>query len=217
MGLFNQQNNFLYLAGALLILLFVTPFVPTMPPGFAFWALKLVTAGTIIVTYLSLNFGSLWRRFNLSLLAILFASTLVSSLTEWQSPALFDLSITLVFFLAVALTASSRVLLQGGEVDRNKIIGAIAIYLLLGLIWSTVYLILLEVSPTAFNGMEHLAWEDNFSRSTYFSYVTLTTLGYGDISPAEPLSRVLVYLEAMVGTFYMAIVIASLIGARKSK
>jgi len=130
---------------------------------------------------------------------------------------LFDLSITLVFFLAVALTASSRVLLQGGEVDRNKIIGAIAIYLLLGLIWSTVYLILLEVSPTAFNGMEHLAWEDNFSRSTYFSYVTLTTLGYGDISPAEPLSRVLVYLEAMVGTFYMAIVIASLIGARKSK
>ena len=76
---------------------------------------------------------------------------------------------------------------------------------------------MLEFSPTAFNGMEHQLWEDNFSRATYFSYVTLTTLGYGDISPAEPLSRVLVYIEAMVGTFYMAVVIASLIGARSEK
>lgn len=216
MGRFNQQNNFIYLVSALLVLLFVTPLVPIMPSGFSYWILKLVTAGTIVVTYLSLNFGPVWRRLNLSLLAILLVSSLLRSVSDWQSPALFDLAFTLIFFLAVALAAGSRVLLQGA-VDANKIVGAIAVYLLLGLVWSTAYLILLEISPTAFVGMEHMAWEENFSRSTYFSYVTLTTLGYGDISPAEPLSRVLVYLEAMVGTFYMAIVIASLIGARKAK
>jgi voltage-gated potassium channel len=59
-------------------------------------------------------------------------------------------------------------------------------------------------------------WADNFPISTYFSYVTLTTLGYGDISPAAPVSRVLVYLEAISGTFYMAVVVASLVSAGKS-
>ena len=52
---------------------------------------------------------------------------------------------------------------------------------------------------------------------TYFSFVTLTTLGYGDISPATPIAEVLVILEAVTGMFYFAIVVASLIGAAKNK
>jgi voltage-gated potassium channel len=216
MSRFNQQNNFLYLLAALLVLLFVSPLVATLPPSFSYWILKAVTLATIFVSYLSLNFGPLWRKFNVSLLVILIISSIVRSTLDWPPVPLVDLGVTLVFFMGAAFSASSRVLFSG-EVDGNKIVGAIAVYILLGLIWSTLYLIVLEFSPTAFNGMEHQLWEDNFSQSTYFSYVTLTTLGYGDISPAEPLSRVLVYLEAMVGTFYMAVVIASLIGARAGK
>lgn len=216
MGRFNQQNNFLYLLASLLVLLFVSPLVATLPPSFSYWVLKVVTLTTIIVSYLSLNFGPVWRKFNLCLLAILIISSLARSTMDWPPVPLVDLGVTLVFFVAAALSAAQRVLLKG-EVDGNKIVGAIAVYILLGLIWSTLYLIVLEFSPTAFNGMEYQLWEDNFSHSTYFSYVTLTTLGYGDISPAEPLSRVLVYIEAMVGTFYMAVVIASLIGARAGK
>ena len=49
-----------------------------------------------------------------------------------------------------------------------------------------------------------------------YSFVTLTTLGYGDISPVLPLARFLVYMEAIVGVFYMAILVASLIGVRLS-
>jgi voltage-gated potassium channel Kch len=48
---------------------------------------------------------------------------------------------------------------------------------------------------------------------TYFSFVTLTTLGYGDISPVTPVAQVLVVLEAVTGMFYIAIIVASLIGA----
>ncbi len=79
-----------------------------------------------------------------------------------------------------------------------------------------MYLLALELSPGAFNGMIKQDWADNFPISTYFSYVTLTTLGYGDISPAAPVSRVLVYLEAISGTFYMAVVVASLVSASRS-
>jgi voltage-gated potassium channel Kch len=92
-----------------------------------------------------------------------------------------------------------------------------AIFLLLGLIWATLYLIVLEFSPTAFNGIVARGWVENFPLASYFSYVTLTTLGYGDISPAEPVSRVLVYLEAITGAFYMAVVVASLVGARRAE
>jgi voltage-gated potassium channel len=212
----NQQNNFLYLLASLLILLFVSPLVAALPPSFSYWVLKAVTLVTILVSYLSLNFGPRWRMLNLSLLVILVMSSLVRFTMEWPAAPLIDLIVTLVFFVAAAFAAATRVLFSG-EVDGNKIVGAVAIYILLGLIWSTLYLILLEFSPTAFNGMEYQLWEDNFAGSTYFSYVTLSTLGYGDISPAEPLSRVLVYMEAMVGTFYMAVVVASLIGARAGK
>jgi len=216
MGRFNDSNNFLYLTGALLVLLIVTPLLDTVPVSFAYWVVKGITAGTIIISFLSLDYGLIWRKFNIFLVLILLVSSLQRTFSDWQPMPLLDLGVTLVFFMGVAYSAARRVLLSG-EVDGNSIVGAIAIYLLLGLIWATIYLIALEFSPTAFNGMEHLPWEENFSRSTYFSYVTLTTLGYGDISPAEPVSRVLVYLEAMAGTFYMAVVIASLIGARAGK
>ncbi len=216
MGHVNEQNNFLYLTASLIGLLFISSLAATFPPGSAYWIFKLMDAGTVFIAYLSLNFGPIWRRLNIALLVMIATSSFVQGFLNWQIHPLFDLVVMLVFFMAAAIMASTRVLLVG-EVDGNKIVGAVAIYLLIGLIWATFYLIILEFSPTAFNGMEHFAWEDNFSKATYFSYVTLTTLGYGDISPAEPLSRVLVYLEAMVGTFYMAVVIASLISSHVSK
>ena len=213
MGNLNEKNNFLYLTASLLILLLVSPLTATIPEGFAYWIVKGVVTATIIVCYLSLHFGRLWRRFTGALVVFMIATSLLRELLNWGPATLLELAVMLMFFLVVAYSAAKRVLLKG-EVDGNKIIGAIAIYLLLGLIWATLYLFILELSPTAFNGIEYMHWADNFSTATYFSYVTLTTLGYGDISPAEPLSRVLVYLEAMTGTFYMAVVIASLISSR---
>ncbi|WP_036829337.1 potassium channel family protein, partial [Photobacterium sanctipauli] len=91
--------------------------------------------------------------------------------------------------------------------------GSLALFLLLGLMWAIAYLFILEFSPNAFTGMEHKAWGENFANAAYFSFVTLTTLGYGDISPVSPVAQVIVYLEAIAGVFYMAIVVASLVGA----
>ena len=61
--------------------------------------------------------------------------------------------------------------------------------------------------------MEAISWGQNFSNAAYFSFVTLTTLGYGDISPLTPLAQVVVYLEAITGVFYMAIVVSSLVSS----
>lgn len=64
-------------------------------------------------------------------------------------------------------------------------------------------------------GVESGAWPDNMFTMTYFSFVTLATLGYGDISPLTPVAQSLVILEAVTGMFYMAVVVASLIGGLK--
>ena len=216
MGRLNEKNNFLYLGVSLLVLLFAAPLANALPAGFVYWILKAIVTATIIVCYLSLNFGRRWRRFTGTLILLMLTSGILRQYGELVPATYFDLALMLVFFISLAYSAAKRVLLAG-DIDTNRIIGAITVYLLLGLIWATLYLVVLEFSPTAFNGMVHLNWADNFSSATYFSYVTLTTLGYGDISPAEPLSRVLVFLEAIAGTFYMAVVIASLIGSHVNR
>ena len=106
-----------------------------------------------------------------------------------------------------------RQILFAGSVDGNKVVGSIALFLLLGLQWALVYLLILGFSANAFSGVEQAPWGQNFSQMVYFSFVTLTTLGYGDISPNTPFAQVVVYLEAIAGVFYMAIVVASLVSA----
>ena len=79
-----------------------------------------------------------------------------------------------------------------------------------------LYLFIAEAVPDAFNGLHQAPWLENFAAAVYFSFVTITTLGFGDISPVLPLARFLVFMEAIVGVFYMAILVASLIGVRMS-
>jgi voltage-gated potassium channel Kch len=88
---------------------------------------------------------------------------------------------------------------------------------LIGLIWTELYLMLLIFDPAAFNGIEPTQWQQLFSRVAYFSLVTLTTLGYGDISPASRIAEFFVTMEAVTGVFYMAIFVSSLINLRSSK
>ncbi len=72
-----------------------------------------------------------------------------------------------------------------------------------------LYLLLAEFIPDAFSGIDAVNWKNNLPDFIYFSFVTLTTLGFGDLLPLSPLARFLVYMEAVVGVFYMAIVVSS--------
>jgi voltage-gated potassium channel Kch len=140
---------------------------------------------------------------------------IVGSVLDLAGFSILHLVMLLVFFVWVTWLSLHNVLFTGA-IDRNKIVGAICIYILMGLIWALLYLLIAEIVPESFNGMPHASWLENFAAATYFSFVTITTLGYGDISPVLPLARFLVYMEAIIGVFYMAILVASLIGVRLS-
>ena len=135
--------------------------------------------------------------------------------------ALFDLAeldklqiLFLLIFFVMTLKVAARQALFSGEVTVNSIVGSICIYLLLGLIWALLYALISQYIPDAFSGINHADWKQAFPDFVYFSFVVLTTLGFGDLLPVSPIARFLVSMEAIFGVFYMAIVVSSLVGAR---
>lgn len=98
------------------------------------------------------------------------------------------------------------------RVRRETLYESVCVYLLLGLLWGTLYSFLEHLSPGSFHldpGLRdgHLGWSDFL----YHSFVTLTTLGYGDLVPVAPMARSLTILEAVVGVFYTTALVARLV------
>ncbi len=102
-------------------------------------------------------------------------------------------------------------------VTLDIIAGGICVYLFFGNICGMVYALIGRLDPAAFSIPEVTAsYVGNslgeVSSAMYFSFVTLTTLGYGDITPVNDFARTLAYLEAAIGQFYLTVLIASLVG-----
>lgn len=210
-----EENNFIYFTASVIALLLTSAIVDSIPETRGMLFVEGIILLTQIVAYASLNFGPRWRLFVATMFILIIATKLMEHHSGWQAWPILSLLFTLIFFVGVAYAAARRVLFPS-VVNFNIVIGALAIYLLLGLIWATLYLITLELFPQAFNGLEHTYWSDNFSNALYFSYITMTSVGYGEITPAITVSRTLAYLQATIGTFYMAVVVASLVSARRS-
>ena len=119
--------------------------------------------------------------------------------------------IMLVFTLASTWITGKNLLLSG-SVDVNKIIGAICMYLLLGINWAIFYLFINMAIPDSFHGLTSTDIGAQLTELIYYSFVTMTTLGYGDLTPVRPLARTFAYLQAIVGQFYVAVLVAWLVG-----
>ena len=97
-------------------------------------------------------------------------------------------------------------------VDLNKIAGSVCIYLLVAIVWAILYEFLELWTPGSFSGLTASPGAPRFDEFLYFSLVTITTLGYGDTTPATPLAGTLAALEAVIGVFYTTVLVASLVG-----
>jgi hypothetical protein len=101
-----------------------------------------------------------------------------------------------------------------GRVTGYRVLGGIAGYLLIGYTWAYAYQLLLQHLPNAIRfapGMDD-SLPGQPEHLIYFSFTTLTTVGYGDVAPANPIARSLAVAEALVGQLYLAILIATLVG-----
>lgn len=207
----SENNNFLYLTVGIVVLLFVGAISDQFEGVVGHQLVQAFSVINIVVGIYGFKSTEKWFHTGVGIAVSVIAVVIIGVVLELLHLYYLHLILLFSFYLWAIWLAGKQVLFTGA-VDANRIIGAICIYLLMGLIWALMYLFIAQAIPGAFNGVEQLVWYDNFADVAYYSYVTLTTLGYGDISPVAPIARFLVYMEALVGVFYMAILVASLIG-----
>jgi hypothetical protein len=122
-------------------------------------------------------------------------------------------------FMAIMIVAILRHIFLQQDVSADLIAGAIVAYLLMALMWSMLYDVLEAAHPGSFRFPEGTT-QPRGEMSVYFSLVTITTVGYGDIAPVTRIARAFANLEAVIGQLYLVILVSWLVGmyvSRKSK
>ncbi len=125
----------------------------------------------------------------------------------------------MVGFLGFAVAVILRDIFKKTVISGDDVIGAFCGYMLLALVWANLYTLTYLLVPGVFAVNSEIAWRlANWHRRRalfdYLSFTTLTSLGYGDITPTGPPAYTLTWLEVMVGQFYMAVVVAQLVGIK---
>lgn len=207
-------GKFSFLLISLLLLLIVHPFIEAkgaIPATGIFISVVMVAGIYSVVND---------RRF-LTIALVLAAPALISRWLLFFSPApwlvIVDFVSDILFFSFNTYTILSYVL-RKRAVTVDMIYGAACAYLLLGVVWGSIFGLLEFVQPDSFAiaGAAAIEAQDLAVTMLYHSFVTLTTLGYGDLVPVTPPARSLSFLEAVLGQLYLAILIARLVGLHVS-
>jgi len=133
-------------------------------------------------------------------------------------------NLSTILFLMVVTGAVLYRVLRKGPITAHRIQGAIAVYLMLGLIFAMAYSLVFICDPSSFDlgrsieGMDDLMGihTEGMSRLLYFSFVTMTTLGYGDITPQSRIAGDLVIMQALIGQIYLVVIIGRLVSVAVS-
>ncbi|MFO0842703.1 MAG: potassium channel family protein [Gemmataceae bacterium] len=221
-GRFVGRNRFVLLFGTLVGLCalgsilhqFRDAFHPRVPPFLE----GMVFVGFLLVAIVPIANGRGGRlfvlMFALPAVALWFVGVVVESDAVIVARHLF-----LAPFLGYMIWVMFRVIFDSQQVTFNTVCASLCIYLLLGIVWSLAYSLVDVLDPAAFTratpeGSQptQLRIGRGDTRALYFSFATLTTLGYGDIVPTSPICRMLAIFEAIAGQLYLAVMVARLVG-----
>jgi hypothetical protein len=131
-----------------------------------------------------------------------------------RSPSILDLNLFAGAWLIVGVTlawAVARSIFAPGRVTYHRVVGAVLLYLTIAIIFAAFFTFLGTLDPKAFIGLSVQDSPKLATQLIYFSFTTLTTTGYGDVSPVHPLARSLCNLEAIFGQLYPATLVARLV------
>ena len=213
-GLRNLQEQFSdRILTALTALLVVMMFVvaPLQAAGhpafeaFGFLVALAIIAGALFISGSTAAFVAM---------LVAFGMNLVAAVHRLSEPSTIDIYLVSVAWLILAITLGwvvARQVFAPGRVTYHRIIGAILLYFLVALIFVALFASVGRLVPKAFSG---IAIDDSTrlaSNLIYFSFVTLTSTGYGDVVPVHPIARSLCNLESIIGQLYPAILIARLV------
>jgi hypothetical protein len=203
-----MQNKFNYLLMTELVILIAYPIFQKFDNQFPIISLMLLIA-IAPALWVGLSRRLFLGVMSVGILALLFNVVAFGGGKEVADGATLILLIlyAVFYFLAIAILITK--ISSGTIVTLDTIKGGISIYYLLGLFWAVLYMILLTFDPNALTNMQkETAGFDCY----YFSFTTLTTLGYGDIAPVAKYAKILAIIEAVTGPVYLSIFVAQIIG-----
>lgn len=194
---------------ALAILFVASPFIQELPSA------KVIQRFLIAVVFLSALFAVADRR-SLLVGSLLAGTAILGQWVGFFIPAVASYSLLpaiafLIFVIARVLTY----ILAATEVDNETLCACLSGFLMIGLLWATGYILLGQVDPKAFGFTAPGQTMDGFE-AFYFSFVTLSTIGYGDITPVSRVAKMLCVMEAITGMFYVAVLVARLVSIYSS-
>ena len=207
-----QQGNYIYLLIGLLMLILIGPVLSQKFEAGAQIIIQFMYVLVMVIGVWSIITERIWFRIGLGLAIVALILSIINYFVA--SKVIFAIGLSVSFlFLLLSICLAIKHILFSGKITSNKIIGSLCIYLLIGIIWGLIYIFIAMLFTDAFSGITQVSEYSQMSEYVYYSFVTLTTLGYGDISPAIPIARTFAFLEAICGQFYLAILVASLVGA----
>ena len=212
-----EEHGFINLLVWLLLYLIVSPFLESLP----------YAAVVINVFLTAVMFSAAYAMFTQKTIRILSMILLsFSVIILWaQTFGFLDLPLNLsaaalLLYFSVLVYAFSRTLLATTRVTANVVSTALCLYMILALWWGAAYALLDSLQPGSFSGTLVIRAglpSEKVHFLTYFSFVTLTTLGYGDITPQTRGACGLCQAEAMIGQFFIAVLVARLVSVQASQ
>lgn len=209
----SREPRFGFLLVGLLITLILGPVVDEITvKGPALW-LKVFFTTTVIVAVFSLAESRtlMVTGVTLAIVSVLGTGWFALGPDSQYAPLVSEFA--LLIFCCVALVFTLQHLFKRGRVTINRIVGAISVYLLAGVAFSLVNILIYVLLPGSYRGVNEDPGTAIGSTLIYYTFVTMTTLGYGDITPQRPLAQALAYMTAVAGQFYIAILVAWVIGS----
>ncbi len=210
--MFYPRDRYVALLGTMLTL-----YVGQAVPAGAQYKAMLLNVLLLFVLVAGLGtLGRRRRRLGAAIIVALLAagSGWASVITEQAWLAVFSTSCYLTFFMLMAHAVLGAAL-EHEVVTRDTLAAALCVYVLMALCFAFTFALLQHVTPGAFN-LSNVEATTNPWQATcellYFSFVTLTTLGYGDITPQSTMARTLATLEALGGQLFLGVLVARLIG-----
>ena len=215
-----REHKHLLLLGVLLAALITQPLVAREGTAARIAYDSLVAA--VLVGVLLVVFRFRWERriaivLALPAVALMILRYAVPESNTVGARAAYSVSFALFFAFAVAVIV--RDIFRSRAIHLDAVLGAFAGYLLLGVAWGSIYAAAEALAPGSFSVNPQIQWqlEDWHLRRALFNYLsfaTMASLGYNDITAVTPLANTLTWIEVMTAQFYLAVVIAQIVGIK---
>lgn len=203
-----QRYRHAQLLGMLVALLLLNPFLQRT---LAFAVVDILILLTLVSAVVACSDRLLHAVVGVSLAILVFAASVYRDFSGNDEVSVVFSILGLVFFAYITALILGDVFRTRRAVSLDTLCAGVAVYLLLGLAWAFAYALVESVEPGSFDGLRGQGDSNGYQRYLGYSFVTLTTLGYGNVVPANAKSEALASAEAIVGQVYLTVLLARLV------